>query len=1366
MRQDIAGAANQELIGNRYRVEAELGRGGMARVVRALDERSGQRCALKQLIDLDKHGATLRAMFEREYHTLAELEHPHIVRVFDFGVDDHEQPYYTMELLEGVDVREVLQSGPMPVREACTIMRDCASALALIHSRRMVHRDVSPRNVWCGPSGRAKLIDFGTLVPMGAETRIAGTPPFMPPEAFYGQPLDARCDLFALGALGYLLLTQRNAFPARVLSELPELWQGRPERPDVLDPSLPRALCDLVMALLSLESRARPASAAEVFERLTAIAELPVERAPELAQAFLTSPKLIGRDAARGALGKRLRHARAGRGYSAALVAKAGMGRTRMLATVVLQSKLAGATAVSVGATAVGSGLLSLATAIVEGLIDQQPMAAELAAELGPLLGHLSPAIRRALGEPELTALAAHERTRKLSAAIIAFVERACADRCVVLAVDDLHRVDSASLWLLGKLSLSARERRLLIVTTCDEAALADAPPALARLVAQRRRIALPPLDAAQTHALLESLFDDIPGLEPAARFLYELSRGCPQTCMHYAQYLVDRGIARYEAGQWRLPATLETHGLPHSVGAILEQKVAALSHDARMLALGLALARDRTRASWQPETHVLIGDFPKLLDTPEPARAYAALDELLCAALLQDRNGYYVLAQSALSDVLVHATDPESMRRMHARLAAVFNDAGNAGSWLQVRHLLLAEEYDAARQCAVRLGEYYGNATADWGAMRLSLMAECGNGVLAHQPATHTAPRDAVLLRRPLLLICSVFDWKLADHGAAHLAQLRQDCGLADWDALEALPLPQRIGECLQRAQRAYDAADANARGLSPLEALRELAGCALSLSGAFVNSHNVAEARVTASILTPFATLAPPLQLLAELCQLGLERVTGREVGDKILDRGVTGLAAAEGIPDTLRQGGAGVHAHIQAVEDARRGRDRGISLMDLIASAVGDDMFLVVHGRWLGHAFCGNAAAAKRLHKQLELITEDDVWRRRAYMFAEAELHALCGDLRGLSRVSEQLEELAQRFAGWLPWSIWARAEQLRLRGDLAQAELEQRCALELARPGEHRAWLRIAPSHAELCLALGQVERALEEAGAIVETVGALGLDRSASVEGERIRALAHSRRDEHAAASAALARAVATADALAIGGLVRARLLHAEARLTLARGEAATAPLAQMWKLLEHADAPALIRAYQALREENSRVVRGSDAASVSHISIKEVSAYASMLSTLQTRFDVMDSAQQRAEHALELLISDSGSHGGYLFLLNREGLFVAAKQAVANDNAVLSVATQYLHTQLDEVQTVTATDTSTELLGTQLTGLPNSSPGLVPVPLTEHSDQGELLLGLALLAAGTSSRAPRATLVRALSRCLHVAGDSLAQLRG
>ena len=217
------------LIGKRYRIEQQLGRGGAGVVYRVRDTASAQVLALKQLQTSDRSAPAPRALlhFEREYHVLAQLAHPRVIAVYDYGVDPF-GPFYTMELLEGGDLRTL---APMPWIRACQLLFEVCSSLALLHSRRLIHRDVSPANVRCTHAGHAKLIDFGAMVPMGPCAHAVGTPGFAAPEVLLHAELDARTDLFSFGATLYFALTGRAPFPMRELSEAGSAFPGEPPLP-------------------------------------------------------------------------------------------------------------------------------------------------------------------------------------------------------------------------------------------------------------------------------------------------------------------------------------------------------------------------------------------------------------------------------------------------------------------------------------------------------------------------------------------------------------------------------------------------------------------------------------------------------------------------------------------------------------------------------------------------------------------------------------------------------------------------------------------------------------------------------------------------------------------------------------------------------------------------------------------------------------------------------------------------------------------------------------------------------------------------------------------------------------------------------
>ena len=1190
--EEVAG----RVVGERYRLEVNLGRGGMARVYRALDERSGQRVALKQLSAEADRPAAAQAMFEHEYHSLVQLAHPHIVSAFEYGLDPG-GAFYTMELLDGADARDTTRAGTLSIEQLCLLLHDAASALALIHSRRMLHRDLSPRNLFCTSTGRGKLIDFGSLAPMGVAASSAGTPPFVPPEVVHTQPLDARSDLYSLGALAYYTLTRRNAYPARQVRDLRELWQLRPDAPHVLREDTPRALSDLIMALLSLDPRGRPGSAAEVCERLRAIYALPVENERQLAQAFLSTPTLVGRETEHAQARARLMRLRRGRGGTLVIAGDGGVGCSRFLGSVVLDAKLMGTCTAFVDAATADPAPGGLAVAIAEQLIEAMSSTPALSDGHRATLAALSPVLRRAFAADALAPVPAPPSKRAVEAAWLELLRVAASEQPILLALDDVQRGDSLTLAMLGQLAAVARDQRILMAVTSATSANTGQTVALAQLVKPEHLIELRPLEAEMTRALLGSLFGNVSGLDEAARFIHEVCQGSPRASMQYAQYLVDQGLARYVDGAWKLPEHLREHALPSSLAAMIEQRISGLSPDAREIALALALARDETRAQWQPDKHVHFEDVGKLLGgvaTPQSGRAFAALDELVRVGLVEQRDPDYVLDQGAIADALRRGSTEEERMRAHRRLAEVFAQPHYNDSYLVGNHLQLAGDYAGSHKVLLHSLDA-GNPDWSWRSMRISVAALVAGRQLAWWKANGGTPIDGTRLRRMVLASSSVSDWGIAQLGDEHIAQLVSDLGLTHWDETDAsLPKEQRLAQCMHLAEQAYAAQPEAERSLSPSLAADELAASAMSLSGAYVNSGDLKRARRLDQILIRTRSLSPLHDLLADLSAIALDRVTGREIGSRILEC-IPRLMAATGLPDIMRLGAVAVYLHIQALEDARTGRKRALELMDLLAASTGDTMFIVVHARYLAHAFAGRANPARRLRKQLELTTADDVWRRYAYVFVEAQLHALTGNLSELNAATATVSELAAKFEGWRPFLSYCRAQIYRLRGDLDAAYNMLADALAVATPGEHRAYPMIALAHAEVLLLQRRFDEALTAATVFAGRAHAGKLDQSALVSALRVRALAHSAVGEHAEAQESLRTAFALARMLEYGGLPLALLHEAQARLAIAENDPAAGlqALTTLREHLEQADAPALFGAYEALRLENKRQIQGT-----------------------------------------------------------------------------------------------------------------------------------------------------------------------------
>jgi eukaryotic-like serine/threonine-protein kinase len=273
----------QAALGAAYRIERELGGGGMSRVFLAEEIRLARRVVVKVLppelaaeINVDR--------FNREVQLLASLQHPHIVPLLAAG-GSADVLYYTMPFIEGEPLRTRLaRDGELPVRDAVRILADVADALAYAHGRSIVHRDIKPDNVLL--SGKHSLVaDFGVAKAVsqakgGSQTGLTsvgvslGTPAYMAPEQAAGDPnIDHRADIYAFGAMAYEMLTGRPPFTSLSPHQMLAAHIADAVEP-ITDrrPSLPPALADLVMRCLEKNPSDRPQTAAEVQQVLEALA--------------------------------------------------------------------------------------------------------------------------------------------------------------------------------------------------------------------------------------------------------------------------------------------------------------------------------------------------------------------------------------------------------------------------------------------------------------------------------------------------------------------------------------------------------------------------------------------------------------------------------------------------------------------------------------------------------------------------------------------------------------------------------------------------------------------------------------------------------------------------------------------------------------------------------------------------------------------------------------------------------------------------------------------------------------------------------------------------------------------------------------
>ena len=663
-------SSRTEVAAARYVVEEELASGGMGVVYRVFDRVAGEERALKRVRPEATKQRLYVEAFEREYHVLATLDHPGIIRVFDYGVDER-GPYYTMELLAGRDMRK---ASPLPYREACIHLREVATSLALLHARHLLHRDLSPSNVRITEGGHCKLLDFGTLATFGPSDVVAGTPPSVPPEAFGRAPLDQRTDLYSLGALAYWMLTGRHAYPARTLEDLPAAWATAPAAPSTVSSEVPKELDELVLSLLSHDPFARPASAAEVIARLNTIGELPPEGTTEtrrLALSFLSNPRFIGRvDILQSAL-TFTQAGMEGHGRALCIEAIAGMGRSRLLEEMAVRAQIAGAAVARVDAS-MQRQTHGTARALVLRIIDVLPdLARKHAAPFFAALSTLGRDVRTRLGTTAFPSAPPGVDTAEVHRSLGEWFAEISAERPLVLLIDNVERADDASLGLIASLATAAADHAIVVVTTACARGDDTAPIGLATLRSQSMCFALGGLSALEMLELARSLFGDAPSIERFAEWLFERTAGSPLHALEISRQLLAKNVISYASGVWTLPDRAPDAELPAALGDALSIRLAPLSAPARILAECLSLQHQQPTFELCALLSSQGGDHGVL----------ALLDELAERDVLyEDRDGYR-FSSTALQDSLLAGMDDTRLAQNHRRLGEAFAELAGADS-------------------------------------------------------------------------------------------------------------------------------------------------------------------------------------------------------------------------------------------------------------------------------------------------------------------------------------------------------------------------------------------------------------------------------------------------------------------------------------------------------------------------------------------------------------------------------------------------------------------------------------------------------------------------------------------------------------
>jgi hypothetical protein len=1253
----VSGAPEEPSTIGRYRVQELLGRGGMAAVYRVSDPANTRSVALKQLRSAELHGG-IAALFEREYHMLAQLSHPNVIEVYDYGLAER-GPYYTMELLDGGDLKDRC---PLPWREACAVAFDVCSCLALLHSRRWVHRDVSPRNIRCTKQGRAKLLDFGAMVPVGYTGQIIGTPPFVAPEVVHRTLIDGRSDLYSLGATLYFALTGSTPYPTRDFTQLQAAWQLKPLPPSARAPEIPEALDALVLSLLTLEPALRPRTAFDVMQRLAAIADLRREEAQGVSQAYLSTPTLTGREAALGALRGRMAQTLADAGSACWIDAPAGMGRSRLLDACVIEAKTLGLHVLRSQASAADQGTFSVFLALMHQLIESLP---ELAREA-------------ATGESALQFLFDSEATghaaalqgippKHLQAALNRWLSRDTQQQPLLIALDDVQRCDDRTAALLAGLCDPAPRHRSMVVVTADSAADRAAASALDVLSRACERLTLEPLSLDQVESLFGSVFGDVPHLRLLSTRIHEVAAGNPRTCMELAQLLVDRERIVYARGAWTLPLDLSAAELPRNSEEAYRQRARSLGARARSL---LSLHVLTSAGTFSREDYGVLAGAD--ISAAELDRA---INELVSEQVLVSDGRNFSLAQRGFAAVLEAELSPAEQMDCHRALAD-FYARDERAALLSVQHRLAAGQPEQALERLRQFVAHVRDAEAVFAITQLSPVAVaaifargCEAALTLGRPA-----RELAELRRWLVLLGpSTDDSYYAMAAADWLRQLEQDSGLSIWRELGDIADPgARLGQAFTRASERYAATAEVERVYRPDEAIKCLVNYVVASIAMGARALDAALLRSLPALLEPFAMISPLVDAIHQnsiatcdlLCDGRAEQARERwtRVHRQLEASAAQQLQYAEFIRNAIAYGIGALEARL------------GMASATDWANLLDDDPMQGVNAVYVRRIVSlqhGDWAAAERLRKQAELLALHANGRQMFTSTVTVELttHALANDLTGVKQAKDRIEPLAARYPGWQPYVLLAEAYFQRLRGDPAAAsERVKRCltlfeadapagALSLA------VWPAIVSAHIETLIDLGQLEQARLHGELALLRCKTLDIGLGAH-EVARALALAEAKLGLTEQAATRVQAVLDEQLGLGVSGLQLGATYETRARIAICAGDV---PAVEEYARLtaeqyRYGSDSMLGGRYERLLDAAQQagmhtsaappVIRTS-AVSISQLLTTETSA-ALVARTLQGAHQ----PQERALRALKLLCGPDG--GGHLYLLGPSGLALVA----------------------------------------------------------------------------------------------------------
>ncbi len=571
------------VVEGRYQIQQKFGEGRLGVMLKAIDLQTEQTVTLKMLAP--SFSQETRRQVSRRAPSIIGLDHPNVVRVFSWSQDADR----VEEFVEGQTLRQFLQDTPLPLPgdQAMGIALDITRGLEYAHSRGVVHTNLRPLTVLLSQEG-LKLCDFGLGRLVENQSLLEApllflTPAYLAPEQILGQPLDARTDLYALGAILYHLLTGRPLYEGTDQQIMQAHLRQAPRPPRQLNPDISLSLEHLVLKLLAKNPNERYASAQQV-RRIASSLVVGTEKMVGQVKILLVERKTQFQT-----LDTCWQAAQAGRGQLVFISGEIGIGKTSLAQQAAARCQ-APVQLIGYCQDPQESPAYHLFTQVLRAYFATVPpeFQDESTHQLLANFIRLVPEIRHML--PDLAdppPLEPEQEHLRLMTSLTQFIKRATQERPWLLILDDLHWADPSSLELLRHLGRSLPAMALLIIGTYRDTQL-ESNQALRETLRYLgrhptyRHLPLNRLDQAGVEQLLANLWNQ-PVPPALTQKIHQHTDGNPFYVEEVAKSLVDDGLITLQAGQWHFPDLKEVR-LPPNVQEAVWGRLARLNPDTQTL--------------------------------------------------------------------------------------------------------------------------------------------------------------------------------------------------------------------------------------------------------------------------------------------------------------------------------------------------------------------------------------------------------------------------------------------------------------------------------------------------------------------------------------------------------------------------------------------------------------------------------------------------------------------------------------------------------------------------------------------------------------------------------------------------------------